>query len=57
MFQFNHKFTEKMRRIKVLLTPIDRKKKVIDDVKKDRRFSLDACIVRIMKSREVMGHQ
>jgi cullin 1 len=46
-----------MRRIKVPLPPTDEKKKVIDDVNKDRRFSIDACIVRIMKSRKVMSHQ
>jgi cullin 1 len=57
MFLFNHKFTDKMRRIKVPLPPTDEKKKVIDDVNKDRRFSIDACIVRIMKSRKVMSHQ
>ncbi|CAM0881246.1 unnamed protein product [Alopecurus aequalis] len=57
IFQFNHKFTDKMRRIKVPLPPTDEKKKVIDDVNKDRRFSIDASIVRIMKSRKVMGHQ
>ncbi|XP_047045631.1 cullin-1-like [Lolium rigidum] len=57
MFQFNDKFTDKMRRIKVPLPPTDDKKKVIEDVNKDRRFSIDASIVRIMKSRKVMTHQ
>ncbi|KAM0876313.1 hypothetical protein ACQ4PT_036274 [Festuca glaucescens] len=57
MFQFNDKFTDKMRRIKVPLPPTDEKKKVIEDVNKDRRFSIDASIVRIMKSRKVMSHQ
>ncbi|PNT70498.1 hypothetical protein BRADI_2g12970v3 [Brachypodium distachyon] len=57
IFLFNHKFTDKMRRIKVPLPPTDEKKKVVEDVNKDRRFSIDAAIVRIMKSRKVMGHQ
>ncbi|CAN6205668.1 unnamed protein product [Urochloa humidicola] len=57
VFQFNHKFTDKMRRIKIQLPPSDEKKKVIDDVNKDRRFAIDAALVRIMKSRKIMTHQ
>ncbi|PKA57659.1 Cullin-1 [Apostasia shenzhenica] len=56
-FEFNSKFTDKMRRIKVPLPPVDEKKKVIEDVDKDRRYAIDASIVRIMKSRKVIGHQ
>lgn len=56
-FEFNAKFTDKMRRIKIPLPPIDEKKKVIEDVDKDRRYAIDASIVRIMKSRKVLGHQ
>ncbi|OEL38156.1 Cullin-1 [Dichanthelium oligosanthes] len=56
-FEFNRKFTDKMRRIKVQLPPSDEKKKVIDDVNKDRRFAIDAALVRIMKSRKIMTHQ
>ncbi|KAF6982625.1 hypothetical protein CFC21_000992 [Triticum aestivum] len=37
--------------------PIDEKKKVVEDVDKDRRYAIDASIVRIMKSRKVLGHQ
>ncbi|KAJ9547630.1 hypothetical protein OSB04_020173 [Centaurea solstitialis] len=48
-FQFNSKFTDRMRRI--------RRKKVVEDVDKDRRYAIDASIVRIMKSRKVLGHQ
>ncbi|KAF6139115.1 hypothetical protein GIB67_009958 [Kingdonia uniflora] len=55
-FEFNSKFTDKMRRIKIPLPPIDEKKKVIEDVDKDRRYAIDASIVRIMKSRKVLGH-
>jgi cullin 1 len=43
--------------VQVPLPPTDEKKKVIEDVNKDRRFSIDASIVRIMKSRKVMTHQ
>nr|POE56937.1 cullin-1 [Quercus suber] len=56
-FEFNSKFTDKMRRIKIPLPPVDEKKKVIEDVDKDRRYAIDASIVRVMKSRKVLGHQ
>ena len=46
-----------MKRIKVPLPPVDEKKKVIEDVDKDRRFAIDAAIVRTMKSRKQMQHQ
>ncbi|KAM0042793.1 putative cullin protein, neddylation [Helianthus debilis subsp. tardiflorus] len=46
IFEFNSKFTDKMRKIKV-----------IEDVDKDRRYAIDASIVRIMKSRKVLGYQ
>ncbi|QCD92538.1 cullin 1 [Vigna unguiculata] len=46
-----------MRRIKIPLPPVDEKKKVIEDVDKDRRYAIDASIVRIMKSRKVLGYQ
>ncbi|KAL0376471.1 UNVERIFIED_CONTAM: Cullin-1 [Sesamum calycinum] len=68
VFEFNSKFTDKMRRIKVRMpslplfflypsSPVDEKKKVIEDVDKDRRYAIDASIVRIMKSRKVLGYQ
>ncbi|KAM3357884.1 cullin-1 [Capsicum galapagoense] len=57
VFEFNFKFTDKMRRIKIPLPPVDEKKKVIEDVDKDRRYAIDASIVRIMKSRKVLGYQ
>ncbi|XP_042448529.1 cullin-1-like isoform X2 [Zingiber officinale] len=57
VFEFNSKFTDKMRRIKIPLPPVDEKKKVIEDVDKDRRYAIDASIVRIMKSRKILGHQ
>ncbi|KAJ3669563.1 hypothetical protein LUZ60_011513 [Juncus effusus] len=57
VFEFNSKFTDRMRRIKIPLPPVDEKKKVIEDVDKDRRYAIDASIVRIMKSRKILGHQ
>jgi cullin 1 len=39
------------------LPPMDEKKKVIEDVDKDRRYAIDASIVRIMKSRKFLPHQ
>ncbi|KAI9201322.1 hypothetical protein LWI28_021543 [Acer negundo] len=56
-FEFNSKFTYKMRRIKIPLPPVDEKKKVIEDVDKDRQYAIDASIVRIMKSWKVLGQQ
>lgn len=43
--------------MQIPLPPVDEKKKVVEDVDKDRRYAIDASIVRIMKSRKVMGHQ
>ncbi|KAI4378917.1 hypothetical protein MLD38_016334 [Melastoma candidum] len=56
-FEFNSNFTDKMRKIKIPLPPVDEKKKVIEDVDKDRRYTIDSSIVLIMKSRKVLGHQ
>uniref|UniRef100_A0A383WLY6 Cullin family profile domain-containing protein n=1 Tax=Tetradesmus obliquus TaxID=3088 RepID=A0A383WLY6_TETOB len=56
-FKLNVKFTDRMKRIKVPLPPTDEKKKVIEDVDKDRRYAIDAAIVRTMKSRKVLQHQ
>ncbi|KAH0765575.1 hypothetical protein KY285_001446 [Solanum tuberosum] len=57
VFEFNSKFTDIMRRMKLPLAPVDEKKKVIENVDKDRRYAIDASIVRIMKSRKVLGYQ
>ncbi|VVA89777.1 unnamed protein product [Arabis nemorensis] len=57
VFEFNSKFTDRMRRIRVPLPPMDERKKVVEDVDKDRRYAIDAAVVRIMKSRKVLGHQ
>ncbi|KAK4338761.1 hypothetical protein RND71_043248 [Anisodus tanguticus] len=56
-FEFNSKFTDRMRRIRIPLPPVDERKKVVEDVDKDRRYAIDACIVRIMKSRKALPHQ
>ena len=57
VFTYNEKFTDRMRRIKIPLPQIDDKKKVEADVDKDRRYAIDAAIVRTMKSRKVLPHQ
>jgi len=36
---------------------MDERKKVIEDVDKDRRYAIDAAIVRTMKSRKALQHQ
>ena len=36
---------------------MDEKKKVLEDVDTDRRYAIDAAIVRTMKSRKVLPHQ
>ncbi|KAI7982245.1 Cullin-1 [Camellia lanceoleosa] len=46
-----------MRRIVIPPPPEDERKKVVEDVDKDRRYAIDASIVRIMKSHKVLGHQ
>mmetsp|Transcript_133 Transcript_133/g.406 ORF Transcript_133/g.406 Transcript_133/m.406 type:complete len:742 (+) Transcript_133:275-2500(+) len=56
-FIFNDSFTDRLKRIKVPLPPVDEKKKVVEDVDKDRRHAVDAAIVRIMKSRKTLQHQ
>ena len=39
------------------LPPLDEKRKVTEDVEKDRRYAIDAAIVRTMKSRKQLTHQ
>jgi cullin 1 len=39
------------------LPPVDEKKKIIEDVESDRKYLVDAAIVRTMKSRKAMLHQ
>uniref|UniRef100_A0A803KZQ6 Cullin family profile domain-containing protein n=1 Tax=Chenopodium quinoa TaxID=63459 RepID=A0A803KZQ6_CHEQI len=56
-FAFNPGFTDRMRRIRIPLPTMDERKKIVEDVDKDRRYAIDASIVRIMKSRKVLGYQ
>ncbi|CAL9136947.1 unnamed protein product [Musa textilis] len=56
-FEFNSEFTEKMKRIKIPPPPVDERRKVIQDVDKDREHAIDAAIIRIMKSRKVVVNQ
>ncbi|XP_042516892.1 cullin-1-like isoform X2 [Macadamia integrifolia] len=56
-FEFNSMFTDKMRRIKVPLPHVEEKKKVVDDVGRNRGYAIDAAVVRIMKGRKVLHHQ
>lgn len=37
--------------------PSDERKKVVEDVDRDRRYSIDAALVRTMKSRKILQHQ
>ena len=43
--------------MQIPLPPVDEKKKVTEDVEKDRRYAIDAAIVRTMKSRKTLNHQ
>mmetsp|Transcript_8359 Transcript_8359/g.21552 ORF Transcript_8359/g.21552 Transcript_8359/m.21552 type:complete len:763 (+) Transcript_8359:378-2666(+) len=56
-FELNTQFTDKMSRIKVPLPPLEEKKKILEDVDKDRRYAIDAAVVRTMKARKVLKHQ
>ena len=56
-FSFNGKFTSTQRRLKIPLPPVDEKKKIIEDVESDRKYLVDAAIVRTMKSRKTMLYQ
>lgn len=43
--------------MQIPLPPIDERRKIVEDVDKERRYAIDASLVRIMKSRKVLGHQ
>ncbi|XP_018488258.2 cullin-1-like [Raphanus sativus] len=55
VFEFNSKFTARMCRVKIPLPHVDDRKKVIEDVDKDRRYAIDAAIVK--KGKKALGHQ
>lgn len=55
-FTVNAGFTDRMRRVKIPLPSSDDKKRVVEDVSKDRQGAMDAAIVRIMKARRAMTH-
>ncbi|KAF5937279.1 hypothetical protein HYC85_024785 [Camellia sinensis] len=53
-FELNPKFTDKMRDNQIPLLPVDERKKVVEDIDKDRRYAIDASIVRIMNSHKLI---
>ncbi|KAJ4705264.1 cullin 1 [Melia azedarach] len=56
-FVFNTKFTDRMRRIKIPLPPVDERKKITEDIFQDRKHNIDSALVRIMKSRKILSYQ
>ncbi|KAL6178409.1 hypothetical protein ACLB2K_049927 [Fragaria x ananassa] len=58
-FEFNSKFTHRIRKIKIPLPPAvaEERKEVTNNVSKDRKYAIDAAIVRIMKSRKVLDYR
>ncbi|KNC83857.1 hypothetical protein SARC_03914 [Sphaeroforma arctica JP610] len=61
VFTVNEKFDNKLRRVKILQIQlketIDEQRATQEQVFQDRQHQVDACIVRIMKTRKTMGHQ
>lgn len=55
-FSVNESFSDRARRIKIPLPPADDRRKVQEEVDKDRKYAIDAAIVRIMKSRRALSH-
>jgi len=55
-FAVNDKFADRARRIRIQAPPVDDRKKVREDVDKDRKFAVEAAIVRILKSRKTIAH-
>lgn len=56
VFSVNAAFADRARRIRIQLPPVDDRRKVQEDVDKDRKYAIDAAIVRIMKSRKALAH-
>ena len=59
VFTVNASFTDRLRRVKIPLPQIssEEKRKVVEDVARDRCFAIDAAIVRTMKARKVLSHR
>lgn len=58
VYVFNRSFESKTVRVKIPLPPSEgEKKKVMEDVGKDRKYALDAAVVRVMKSRKTLHYQ
>ena len=55
-FTLNEKFSDRARRVRIQLPQVEDRRKVQDDVDKDRKYAIDAAIVRIMKSRKALQH-
>ncbi|CAM6083869.1 unnamed protein product [Calypogeia fissa] len=57
-FTINTEFSAKMKRVKMSLPAVEEKKKVVtQEVDKDRRYAIEASIIRIMKSLKVLPYQ
>ncbi|KAJ8636596.1 hypothetical protein MRB53_010863 [Persea americana] len=56
IFEFNAMFTSRMRKIEIPL-PLVEEKEVLEDVNKDRRYTIDASLVHIMKSQKTLDYQ
>jgi cullin 1 len=56
VFTFNEKFTDRSRRIKIPMPPMDEKKATVEHVETDRRNAIDAAIVRTMKTRKSLAY-
>ncbi|KAF8114396.1 hypothetical protein N665_0038s0020 [Sinapis alba] len=57
VFELNFRFTARKSRVKIPLSHVDERKKVVEDVDNDRRYTIEASIVRIMKGKKVLGHE
>lgn len=59
VFTVNAAFTDRMRRVKIPLPQVssEEKKRVVEDVARDRCNAIDAAIVRVMKARKVLSHK